>query len=107
MGRAEEEAARHRREELARQQREREEAERAEEARRQDEARKLRQSKVAAFLKTKGFASVTAPKKSLLKTTYAIHAAAEAGDTEMVQFLIEAGADPAQKNSGGKTAAEV
>merc|ERR1719281_1390197 len=90
--------------EAARQQRLRE-AE-AEEQRRQEEARQHRQAKVAAFLKTKGFKSVSAPKRSMMKTTYPIILAAEAGDAEMVEFLIQEGADPAQTNSSGKTAQE-
>jgi len=103
------EARRREAEEAAQQQRLREEAERAEaeEQQRQEEARRDRQAKVTTFLKTKGFKSVTAPKRSMMKTTYPIILAAEAGDTEMVEFLIQEGADPAQKNSSGKTAQEV
>jgi len=68
-------------EEAAQQQRLREEAERAEaeEQQRQEEARRDRQAKVTTFLKTKGFKSVTAPKRSMMKTTYPIISAAEAG----------------------------
>jgi hypothetical protein len=106
--RAEEAAARRRQEELARQQREREEAERrAEEQRQEEELRQQRQAKVAAFLKSKGFADVMAPKRSMMKTTYPIIVAAEAGDKEIVEFLIQEGADPAQKNSSGKTAIDI
>merc|ERR1712207_11519 len=106
-------AERRRQEELAQQQREREEAERAEEERlrqekqREEELRQIRQAKVTSFLKAKGFASVNAPKRSMMKTTYPIIIAAKAGDPEMVEFLIKEGADPAQKNSSGKTAAEI
>jgi hypothetical protein len=94
--------------EAARQQQLREEAERAEaeEQQRQEEARRHRQAKVSAFLKAQGFKSVTAPKRSMMKTTYPIILAAEAGDTEMVGFLIQEGADAARKNSSGKTAQE-
>merc|ERR1711933_41552 len=101
-------AERRRQEELAQQQRERAEDERLrQEKQREEELRQIRQAKVTSFLKAKGFASVNAPKRSMVKTTYPIIIAAEAGDPEMVEFLIKEGADPAQKNSSGKTAAEI
>lgn len=86
-----------------------EEARRHAEAQRQadeDASRKTeeRQKLVAAFLQKHGYASVTRGKRTLLKTTYALHEAAKRGDAEMAMMLIEEGADMAQKNSRGHTA---
>jgi ankyrin repeat protein len=43
----------------------------------------------------------------MLRTTYPLHRAAELGDEKMVESLLAEGADPAQKNSSGKTAVQV
>merc|ERR1719506_2067551 len=83
--------------------REREAKERAaEEARLAKKARQDRE-KVATFLRAKGFSSATAGRRRLLKTSYPLHAAVADNDPEMVQLLLKAGADPAQKNSSGVT----
>merc|ERR1712151_1359966 len=90
--------------------REQEEAarkERLEAARRAEVERLARKALVSAFLKEHGYNAVTKPKKTMLKTKYPIHTAAKTGDARIVAALIEEGADPAQKNSGGQTAAQV
>jgi hypothetical protein len=74
----------------------------AEEA--EKERTSARKAAVDSFLKQRGFKGVTAPKRTLMKTTYALHEAAKLGDAEMVRMLVEEGADIAQKNSRGKTA---
>merc|ERR1712079_71866 len=66
-----------------------------------------RKSLVAAFLKEHGYSGVGTPKRTLLKTKYPIHTAAKTGDPKIVAALLEEGADPAQKNSAGHTAAQV
>jgi len=79
-------------------------------------AEKQRRELVAAFLKQHGFGTdVCGPKQKqeacglpfLSKTIYPIHFAAELGDAAMVDMLIKEGANPAQKTSAGKTAAEL
>jgi len=96
-----------RREEQSRQ--EREEAERLEAARRAEVERlaQARKEAVAAFLKENKFKDLTAPKKTMFKTTYPIHCAAKQGDEQMVKMLLEEGVDSRQKNSAGKTAVQV
>jgi len=97
----------------------------AEEDRRKEEERlrqvqlkaeKRRLDLVAAFLKQHGFGTdVCGPKQKqeacglpfLSKTIYPIHCAAELGDAAMVDMLIKEGANPAQKTSAGRTAAEL
>merc|ERR1712066_806318 len=61
----------------------------------------------SAFLKENKFKDLTAPKKTMFKTTYPIHCAAKHGDEQMVKMLLEEGVDPRQKNSSGKTAVQV
>merc|ERR1712060_531815 len=83
--------------------RERAEAMRAAEA----EVRR-RKSEVSAFLlehKFKGGAGD--PKKWLFKTNYPLQKAAKRGNAAMVTMLLQEGASAWQKNSSGKTAAEV
>merc|ERR1739844_531970 len=83
----------------------------AEEQRRDAE----KQSKLAAerkeqftsFLRDHGFKDATTSKRKLLKTTYPLHCAAELGNSQIVGMLIEAGANPRQINSSGKTPAQV
>jgi len=108
----------------AEQERRAEEARRAEELRRAEEARRReaeeaaraeaervaeekRKAAVAAFLKEYGFTGVNAPRKKLMKTNYALHKAAKLGDTQLVEMLILEGADTKQKDSRGKTPAQV
>jgi len=68
--------------------------------------REEREKDVAAFLKQHGFSSVTSVKKSFMSSTYPIHKAAELGDVKIVAMLLKSGANPDQKNSSGKTAAQ-
>lgn len=78
------------------------------EKKRQDEEVAARKNATMAWLKKQGFAGVNKPKKSLFSgTTYPLHKAAETGDAKIVGGLLEQGANPAQKNSSGKTAQEV
>merc|ERR1712050_577422 len=89
------------------------ELERAENNRRSEVQRaaadaRRRQTKVAAYLKDHGFkGGVTGQKWLLFKTTYPLHAAAKSGNTLMVGYLLKEGADATQKDSSGRTAAEV
>lgn len=73
---------------------------------RKEEA-KQRKVEVAAFLKKGGFSDVNVPKRSFFSKTYPIHRAAESGDDKLVAMLLQAGANAAQKNSAGRTAAQV
>jgi len=69
---------------------------------------RARKSAVAAFLKEHGFkGGVSDAKKSMMSTTYPLHTAAKAGNARMVEMLLKEGASVAQKNSSGKTAAQV
>merc|ERR1712012_540507 len=89
----------------------REEAARAEAARNAEIERlgreRDRKALVAAFLKQHDYNDVAAPKRTMLKTKYPIHTAAKTGDAKIVAALLEEGANPAQKNSSGQTAAQV
>jgi len=89
--------------------REVEEAKRvAKEARQRMEQERLeREQRVAAFLKQHGFATVNSIKRSLMSSTYPLHKAAELGDDKLVAMLLKEGAQAWQKNSSGKTAAQV
>merc|ERR1719188_753287 len=102
--REEEEAAARRAEEQ--QAKEREEAERAEMERAAEEERSC-QEELATFLAAHKFKGVAAAKKSLLKTTYALHCAAELGNERVVEGLLSARAEPGQKDSKGKTAVQI
>lgn len=82
------------------------ERKRAEEVEQAAEAA-ARKNEVMAWLKKQGFTGVNNPKKSLFSSTYPLHKAAEAGNAKIVGGLLEQGANPAQKNSAGKTAQEV
>jgi len=105
----EREAARLREERREAAEREAAEREAAERRRRaQEEAeRRARSARVVEFLKAQGFAGVNAGKRKMLRTTYPLHRAAELGDEKMVEALLAEGADASQKNSSGKTAAQV
>merc|ERR1712013_388981 len=72
----------------------------------------FRKEQVKDFLDKNGFTGVNEGKTSgrtrlTKKTTYPLHYAAECGNDKMVAWLLEEGADPEQKNSSGKTAAEI
>eukprot|EP00406_Dinophysis_acuminata_P041156 CAMPEP_0179365452 /NCGR_PEP_ID=MMETSP0797-20121207/82555_1 /TAXON_ID=47934 /ORGANISM="Dinophysis acuminata, Strain DAEP01" /LENGTH=211 /DNA_ID=CAMNT_0021080949 /DNA_START=1 /DNA_END=634 /DNA_ORIENTATION=- len=94
-----------------RQRRRQEEAESAAAARRAEAERLAReqeqQALVKVFLKEHGYSGVGVPKRTMLQTKYPIHTAAKTGDPRVVEALLAAGADPAQKNSAGLTAAQV
>jgi len=66
-----------------------------------------RKTAVTAFFKKFGFTGVNNPKKSLMSSSYALHKAAEIADDKLVATLLLEGASLAQKNSSGKTAAQV
>eukprot|EP00931_Biecheleriopsis_adriatica_P041999 TRINITY_DN2393_c0_g2_i1.p1 TRINITY_DN2393_c0_g2~~TRINITY_DN2393_c0_g2_i1.p1 ORF type:complete len:264 (+),score=96.34 TRINITY_DN2393_c0_g2_i1:92-793(+) len=86
-----------------------EESLRLEQERLQEEERKARKEAVAAFLKANGFCSVNKAKSSMMgmSRTYPLHKAAEAGNEQIVGMLLAEGAEREQKNSSGKTAAQV
>merc|ERR1712083_1196344 len=90
----------------------REAAERAEMAR-QAEIEQLakereRKAQISAFLKKHGYTSVSAPKRTMLKTKYPIHTAAKSGDPQIVAALLqEEGLDRTQKDSSGRTALQI
>merc|ERR1712203_726757 len=90
----------------------REAAERAEMAR-QAEVEHLakereRKAQISAFLKKHGYSSVSAPKRTMLKTKYPIHTAAKSGDPQIVAALLqEEGLDRTQKDSSGRTALQI
>merc|ERR1712146_439967 len=83
--------------------REREEAEAA----RQEmskQAAEARKQAVQKFLADHKFKDINIGRRSLTKTTYALHEAAKRNDLEMVKMLIEEGANVEQANSRKQTA---
>jgi len=93
---------------------EREERARREEAERQARLKEERERKEAldAWCLQHGFADISAPRRSgcavfSAATTYPLHWAAELRDSHIVGLLLKAGVDTRQKNSAGKTAAQV
>lgn len=69
-----------------------------------------RKATVSAFLKKFTFSDVNGPKMSGctgMSKTYPLHMAAQNGDDALVAMLLKEGANPAQKNSWGKTAAQI
>merc|ERR1712196_625103 len=61
--------------------------------------------KLAAFLKVHGYSAADAKRKvKIFGYKYPLNSAVKANDPEMVRILMEAGADPAAKNSAGQTA---
>eukprot|EP00440_Ansanella_granifera_P075376 gb/GFBE01081800.1/.p1 GENE.gb/GFBE01081800.1/~~gb/GFBE01081800.1/.p1 ORF type:complete len:226 (+),score=87.42 gb/GFBE01081800.1/:1-678(+) len=83
-------------------------AKKAEEERlRQEQAMKQRKQEVSAYLQKQGFADVNSSKRSWFSSTYPLHKAAEAADDKLVALLLEEGANASQKNSSGRTAAQV
>jgi len=121
--RQEEEARLRLQEQRAREERERieeekrraaEEKARREEAERQARLKEERERKEAldAFCRQHGFADISAPRRSgcavwSAATTYPLHWAAELADARIVGLLLKEGVDTKQKNSSGKTAAQV
>lgn len=104
--------ARREREERARLERE-EDARRREAERLAQEREELeRKEAVNTFCLQHGFPDIHAPRRSgcavfAATATYALHVAAELADERIVSMLLKEGADPAQKNSSGKTPAQV
>jgi len=79
-------------------------------AREQEERERL--EALDAFCKQYGFLGVHLPRRNgcslwSASTTYPLHCAAELADARIVEMLLLEGADPDQKNSAGKTAAQV
>jgi len=78
------------------------------EAQERQEQEPRRKVAVAAFLMDHGFTGgVCGPKRSVLNMTYPLHRAAKLGNAAMGRFLLQEGADPAQTNTAGQTAAQV
>lgn len=101
--RAEVEAERRRREEAASQRRKaRDEIARATLARHAKEEREARE-KVDQFLSTRGFRGARDGRRRLFRTCYPLHVAVALNDAEMVRLLLQAGADPSQRDSSGRT----
>lgn len=73
----------------------------------QERDRWMRKTAVAAFLRDNGFSSVNEAKRTLLRTTYPLHMAAEMGNARMVEMLIREGADLTLQNSAGRSALQV
>mmetsp|Transcript_45497 Transcript_45497/g.87461 ORF Transcript_45497/g.87461 Transcript_45497/m.87461 type:complete len:225 (+) Transcript_45497:62-736(+) len=73
----------------------------------QERGRWVRKTAVAAFLRDNGFTSVNEAKRTLLRTTYPLHLAAEMGNARMVEMLIREGAELTLQNSAGRTALQV
>mmetsp|Transcript_58642 Transcript_58642/g.136373 ORF Transcript_58642/g.136373 Transcript_58642/m.136373 type:complete len:241 (-) Transcript_58642:257-979(-) len=64
-----------------------------------------RRKQVEAWLKEHGYSGgARDPKKTCFKKKYPIHSAAKRGEHEIIEILIEEGANPADKDSKGKTA---
>jgi len=73
----------------------------------QERERWVRKTAVATFLRDNGFSSVNEAKRTLLRTTYPLHLAAEMGNARMVKMLIREGADLTLQNSAGRSALQV
>lgn len=58
---------------------------------------------VHEFLAAAGFKSLAVPRRRCCSSSYALHAAVEQNDAEVVTALLRCGADPARKNFAGKT----
>ena len=89
-------------------------ARRREETERLAREQELRERRYALdlFYKQHGFLGGNEPRRSgcgvwAATTTYPLHCAAELADVRIAEMLLKAGAIPAQKNSSGKTAAQV
>mmetsp|Transcript_45044 Transcript_45044/g.113298 ORF Transcript_45044/g.113298 Transcript_45044/m.113298 type:complete len:239 (-) Transcript_45044:162-878(-) len=92
----------------AREELERAEADQKAELERMAAKERDRKAAVANFLRENEFSNgVGGKKRSFLKTTYPLHCAAKAGNARMLEMLLQEGADVLQKNSSGKTAAQV
>merc|ERR1712060_528591 len=69
--------------------------------------RQRRKDAVDAFLKANKFKGPSAPKRSMMSTTYPLHCAVEKVDVQMVEDLIQEGASSHQKDSYGRTPAQL
>lgn len=92
-------------EEEARLHKERAEAE--EQLAKEASEKSARLHQVSEWLKKHKFAGHSDKKASCCASTYPIHAAAEAGEVDIVRGLLECKADPTQKNSKGSTATQL
>mmetsp|Transcript_101674 Transcript_101674/g.195144 ORF Transcript_101674/g.195144 Transcript_101674/m.195144 type:complete len:262 (-) Transcript_101674:114-899(-) len=70
---------------------------------RAERAKNEAKSKVQKFLKDKGFSGVNEKKTSLMSHKYALHAAVENKDTEILVALLRCKADPSLQNSSKKS----
>merc|ERR1712232_1393001 len=60
--------------------------------------------KLAAFLKSHGYTAADARRRvKVFGHKYPLHSAVKANDADMIRILMEAGANPAAKNSAGLT----
>lgn len=101
--RAEAETERRKRAAIGLQEREaREEVRKAQEQRRTLEQQEA-DAKVSCFLKSNGFRGIKEARHRRLNRSFPLHVAVQKNDPEMVQLLLLGGADPAQKDSSGKT----
>merc|ERR1712196_572032 len=90
-------------EQCRKQQQELEEQQRSEKA----EQERIQQARVDRWLQDNGFTGVNNPKRSMMKSTYALHVAVTKGDAELVGLLIRCGADRTMKNSAKQTPLEL
>jgi len=111
--RQEEEEARRRQEEEEEEARRKQEAERQERERLEEEQRLQRKATLDQFYQRYGFDGINQPRKGgscqVLKTTvtYPLHQAAELGNEQIVEYLLQEGAQLNQTNSSKLTAAQV
>jgi len=110
--RRQEEQARREREEQQRLEREEEERRREAERLALEREERERKQAVDTFCRQHGFEGINMPRRSGCSvwgaaTSYPLHVAAELADASMVEMLLKEGADPAIRNSAGKTAAQV
>merc|ERR1712048_879345 len=68
------------------------------------QAAEARKQVVQKFLADHKFKDISTGRRSLTKTTWALHEAAKRNDVEMVKMLIEEGANVEQTNSRKQTA---
>eukprot|EP00928_Gymnodinium_smaydae_P049443 TRINITY_DN33189_c0_g1_i1.p1 TRINITY_DN33189_c0_g1~~TRINITY_DN33189_c0_g1_i1.p1 ORF type:complete len:221 (-),score=57.83 TRINITY_DN33189_c0_g1_i1:68-730(-) len=64
-------------------------------------------AKLQAFLKRHGFKDVNAKRTRMFKSKYALHSAVKMNDASIVRSLLNHGANPAARNSAGKTPVEL
>lgn len=62
---------------------------------------------LAAFLQEHQYAGVNARRQRLLQFKYPLHSAVKLGDTKTIRLLLQAGADPALRNSLSETPQEL